>query len=324
MSYYRLFLQPHYGERAPEVVVPEEEKLDLSNPTISRAKLLPEIFSVMVSQVRQTSCYNDIMKIAVTNLRIRVADGEEIPVRIYHPEGDGIHSVLYFIHGGGFISNDLSIYDYVNRYLCKFSNAVVVAPEYRLAPEYKCPIGREDCYQVLEWVEENIAKYGGNVSRVSVCGDSAGGNLAAAMALMSRDRKGPKIIKQMMVFPLTTFVLDETTYSEERYGKGDYFIKVDSKNNSLCEVYFTDPKEANEPYNSPLLSNDLNDLPEAYFYAAECDPLLDQGLMYAAKLQDAGVKVEYYIYEGMIHGFLNRTYQKTYECLNQICKDINK
>jgi len=323
MSDYRMLFQPEYGEKAPEVQLPDPENFDLSNPTVSRKKLMAEIFAGIVSEVRRTSCYDAIMTVPTTDLRIKAKDGAEIPVRIYHPEVAGTRPVLYFIHGGGFISNNLDIYDYVNRYLCKYSNAVVFAVEYRLAPEYKCPIGREDCYTVLEWIAENAPQYSGDASRLAICGDSAGGELTAAMTLMARDRNGPRISKQMMVFPLTTFILDKPTYSMERYGRGGYFLNMDGSGNGLAQVYFNDPKDAYHPYNSPLLCENLQGLPDAYFYSAECDPLLDQGLMYAAKLQDFGVKVHYNVYKGMIHGFLSRTLQKSYECMNQICTDIN-
>lgn len=323
MENYRMYLQPKYGEKAPEVRIPDPENFDMSNPTTSRKKLVAEIYAGIVNEVKVTSCYDAICTVPTTDVRVTVMDGAEIPVRVYHPDGKGLHPVLYFIHGGGFSSNDLNVYDYVNRYLCKFSGAVVFAVEYRLAPEYKCPVGREDCYQVMEWVAKNAANYGGDASNMAVCGDSAGGELTAAMALMARDRKGPKITKQMMVYPLTTFVLEKPTYSMERYGKGDYFLKMDGSNKGLNTIYFTNEEDSVHPYNSPLLCDDLSGMPAAYFYSAECDPLLDQGLMYAAKLEDSGVEVAYHIYEGMIHGFLNRTLQKSYECLNQICADIH-
>lgn len=323
MKRFRMYLQPNYGEKAPEVRIPDPEHFDMSNPTVSRKKLLAEIYAGIVSEVKMTSCYDAICSVPTTDLRITVRDGVQIPVRVYHPEGEGIHPVLYFIHGGGFTSNDLNIYDYVNRYLCKFSGAVVFAVEYRLAPEYRCPVGREDCYEIMQWVAENAHLYGGDPATLAVCGDSAGGQLTAAMALMARDRRGPAIAKQMMVYPLTTFVLEKPTFSMQRYGRGGYFLDMDGSTAGLDSVYFARSEDALEPYNSPLLCEDLTNLPKAYFYSAECDPLLDQGLMYAAALEDAGTSVCYHIYQGMIHGFLNRTLQKSYECLNQICADLN-
>lgn len=323
MANYRMLFQPKYGEMAPEVRLPAPENFDLTNPTTARKKLIAEIYAGIVAEVKETACYEAICAVPTTDLRVTVRDGAEIPVRIYHPLGEGPHKVLYFIHGGGFISNDLNVYDYVNRYLCRYSNAVIFSVAYRLAPEYRCPTGREDCYDVMQWVAAHAAEYGGDPATLSVCGDSAGGNLTAAMALLSRDRKGPKITKQMMVFPLTTFVLDAPTCSMERYGKGDYFLKMDGKDSGLTDIYFADPADARDPYNSPLLAEDLKELPPAYFYSAECDPLLDQGLMFAAKLQDAGVPVEYHVYEGMIHGFLSRTLQKSYACMDQICADLH-
>lgn len=323
-NYYRLFAEPKYGDKAPEVEIPPAENIDINNPAVWRAKFHPESAAYILNLIRHNNVYDSIMTVPTTELYLKMRDGYMMHTRVYHPDGEGKHPVMLFIHGGAFMYNDLSIYDYVIRYLCKYSGAVIFAMEYRLAPENKCPIGREDCYEALEWVAEHAAEYGGDISSYTICGDSAGGALVASLALMARDRNGPKISKHMMIFPLTSFVLESRPYSELLYGNGGYFLSLDSTNNFLNNVYFNDPAEAKDPYNSPLLSDNLKDLPDAIFYSAECDPLLDQGLMYAAKLQDAGVNVEYHIYDGMIHGFINRAYQKTYECLNQICKDIPK
>ena len=220
--------------------------------------------------------------------------------------------------------NTFAIYEYVTRYIAKYAGALVVAVEYRLAPEYRCPVGREDAYAALEWAEAHCGEYGGDASRISVCGDSAGGNFAAGVSLMARDRKGPAIRRQIMIYPVTCFVFEEQPYSEQRYAKG-YFLEYNSLEDPLAPYFAPDDEEARtDPYNSPLLAENLAGLPEAVFLSAECDPLLDQGLMYAARLEDAKVPVEYHIFEGMIHSFLNYTYEKSFACLDAVCAAVRR
>lgn len=322
MKAYRKYFEPAYGEMSPETIVGTPEIMDTANPALWRAKHTPESAAAILAMVKPTRCYDEIMSVRTTNTHM-VHDGAQLPLRIYHPDIPGRRPVVVFYHGGAFMMNDFTIYDYVTRYIAKYSGAVVIAVEYRLAPENKCPAGREDCYATLLWAAENACGFGGDPSNITVCGDSAGGNFAAAIAQMARDRKGPKIAKQILIYPQVIFKPDERDKSEERYGTG-YFLEYNSQLEPLA-CYFTDPAtQMYEKYNSPLLNDDLSGLPDACILAAECDPLLDQGLMYAAKLEDQGVGVEYHLYTGMIHGFLNRAYGKTFDCLNAICTAIPK
>lgn len=320
MKNYRKFLEPKYGEVAPQVVVAEAEDIDLVNPRKWRNKYTPKSASSILSAIEKCKCYNSIMEIETSDAYI-TKDNERIPIRVYSPEGTGKFPVMVFYHGGGFMYNDFSVYDYVMRYISRNANAVVVGVEYRLAPEYKCPVGREDAYDALVWAADNMEYLHGDITKMCVCGDSAGGNLAASVALMARDRKGPHIEKQILVYPVTCFTFEEEPYSETRYGTG-YFLEYRSKEGPL-NAYFENEQQMLDKYNAPLLAENLEKLPKACFMSAECDPLLDQGLMYAARLEDAGVAVEYNIYEGMIHGFLNATYEKTFKCLDDICCQIS-
>lgn len=140
------------------------------------------------------------------------------------------------------------------------------------------------------WAEENVKNYGGDKENIHVCGDSSGGNFAAAVAAMSADRNGPGIQSQNLVYPLVT------NWEEEK----------------------------KDPLASPLLKEDIGRMPRTCILAAECDPLVDQGLMYAAKLQDAGVEVEYHMMKGMIHGFLNWTYRSSFEAMDRIIENVNR
>jgi acetyl esterase len=154
---------------------------------------------------------------------------------------------------------------------------------------------------------------------MTVCGDSAGGNFAAVMCLAARDRNGPAIHGQVLIYPATILDTGGAVYeSMKRYSKG-YFLELDDSGiGTPVPVYFSDPEHAFQPYASPLLAESLAGLPRACFISAECDPVLDHALMYAARLEDAGVPVSYRLYEGVIHAFINRPYPQTFEAFNAI------
>lgn len=314
---YRKYLEPEYGEAAPDAVIDPSQDFDMEHPTEYRIRQNFETITLLTQYWQHTYCFPHIMQIRTVNTCIQKAD-HDIPVRIYLPEGEGPFQVMVFYHGGGWMMNSLDVYDYVPRYLAKCGNLLVITPEYRLAPENKFPKGLDDCYDTMVWASEHCAEYGGDPSTLSVCGDSAGGNLAAAVCLRARDEKGPAIAKQFLIFPATTFGLRTRTDSEKRYGDGGYFLTLNSEQ-GFCDYYFEHPEtEYAHPYASPLMADDLSNLPPACFISAECDPLLDQALMYAAKLQDHGNAVEYHIYKGMVHAFLNRPQAKTFEAMNDM------
>lgn len=324
---YRKYLEPEYGEVAPWVQIDPPETIDMKSMTAWRKKHNFEVTAVLGLLMRSCNCYDALTEIETDDVRLPREDGEEIMLRVYRPEGNGPFPVMVFYHGGGWVMNNLDIYDYVMRYFARFGSVVVVSVDYRLAPENKFPTGLEDCYAATVWAWENAKDFGGDVSSFSVCGDSAGGNMAAAVSIMARDRKGPKISKQILIYPATTFNLNERPQSELRYGNGGYFLNVDSSK-GMGNGYLPNPEvDKLNPYASPLEEKNFDGIPPACFISAECDPLLDQGLMYAAKLEDNGVNVEYHIYKGMLHGFLNRTYQGSFEAFDAIvaaCPKLDK
>lgn len=316
-KHYRKYLQPVYGEAAPDAVIDENQVFDMEHPTECRIRMNFETITGLTLLWKNVHCFKYIMQVKTVNTFIH-KDDHDIPVRVYCPEGEGPFPVMVFYHGGGWMMNSLDVYDYVPRYFAKYGNVLVITPEYRLAPEDRFPKGVEDAYDTLVWAAEHAAEFGGAPDKsLSVCGDSAGGNLAIVMTIMTRDRKGPTIHKQFPIFPATVFGIGYRTESELRYGNGDYFLAINSEE-GMCDYYFDNPKDADSPYASPLLAEDLTGLPPACFISAGCDPLLDQALMYAARLEDAGVPVEYHIYEGMVHAFINRPQQKTFEAFNDI------
>jgi acetyl esterase len=240
----------------------------------------------------------------VANVEDRTIPGPAgaIPIRIYTPEATGPRPALVYFHGGGWVVCDLDTHDVVCRAIARRSGAVVVAVDYRLAPEHKFPAAVEDCYAATRWVAENAAALGVHPQRIAVGGDSAGGNLAAVMALRSRDENGPRIALQVMVYPVTNLSsFDTPSYREFADG---YFLTA-SEMVWFRDHYLTGPEDARHPHASPLLALDLHGLPPALIITAECDPLRDEGEAYFRRLEEARVPVRCTRYPGMVHPFFS-------------------
>lgn len=227
---------------------------------------------------------------------------EDIPLRVYSPEGDGPHPVLVFFHGGGFVLGDREAYDPVCRRLCARSGHVVVSVDYRLAPEHKFPAAVEDCLAATRWVAENSASVDGDPARISVGGDSAGGNLAAVISRRARDEGGPALAGQLLVYPVT-YQVGPDTASRKENAEG-YFLTRDDMA-YFGDHYFADVEDARGTDASPANAESFSNLPPALVVTAEYDPLRDEGEDYARELQEAGVQTKLTRYDGMIHGFLN-------------------
>ena len=241
----------------------------------------------------------------VANVEDRMIPGPdgEIPVRVYTPEGSGPFPVLVFFHGGGFVICDLETHDGTCRSLANVPSCLVVSVDYRLAPEHRFPAAPEDCYAATCWAAEHAAAHGGDASRLAVAGDSAGGNLAAVVSLMARDRSGPPLCFQLLIYPVTNGAFDTESYRENAEG---YLLTTDMMK-WFWTQYLADPALAGEPYASPLRADDLAGLPPALCLTAGYDPLRDEGEAYAARLREAGVPVEQRRYDGMFHGFFAMT-----------------
>lgn len=222
----------------------------------------------------------------------------EIPVRIYTPEGEAPLPVLVFFHGGGWVIGSLDSHDALCRTLARAVPALVISVDYRLAPEHPFPAAVEDSHAALRWAFDNAAALGGDPARLAVGGDSAGGNLAAVVALLARDRGGPALAHQLLVYPATDLRGD--TVSMRENGEG-YFL-THGVMVWFSNHYLTSAQKL-LPHASPLLAPDLRGLPPATVITAEFDPLRDEGEAYAARLREAGVAVEATRYDGMIHGF---------------------
>ena len=236
----------------------------------------------------------------VENRNIPSTDGE-VPVRIYTPEGNGPFPILAWYHGGGWVVGDLESADATARDLCVGGECVVVSVDYRLAPDAKFPGPANDCWAATTWAVENAVSINGDASRLAVGGDSAGGNIAAAMCLMAADQGGPEIALQLLIYPVTD--VDFTTVSYDDNAEGYGLTKVTME--WYWDHYLESMADASNPYAAPLQAKSLAGQPPALVITAEYDPLRDEGEAYAKRLSEAGVATTATRYDGVIHGFFN-------------------
>lgn len=226
--------------------------------------------------------------------------GGDLPIRIYLPEGEQPFPVTMFFHGGGFVSGGLDSHDELCRRLTNTTEVAVVAVDYRLAPENPFPAAVEDAYAATEWVVANGGEYGLDTDRLAVTGDSAGGNLAAVVALMARDRDGPSIERQVLLYPPVSHHLNWDSVDEN--GDGYFITKEDLT--WFDDHYFENPIDEMNVYASPLLAANLGNLPSATIVTGGFDPLRDEAIAYAERLEAAGIDVSHYHYEDVIHAFV--------------------
>ncbi|WP_255507932.1 alpha/beta hydrolase [Lysinibacillus sp. BW-2-10] len=228
-------------------------------------------------------------------------DGGEITARIYTPSGQGPFPLFVYYHGGGWVLGNLETSDAGCRLLAEKTGRVVVSVDYRLAPEFKFPVPVEDSYNALCWARDNASQLNAIAEDIVVGGDSAGGNLATVMAILSNDNNGPTITAQALIYPVTN--LDFTSPSYEKFADG-YGLDRDLMI-WFGEYYVNNEEEFNDPLVSPLLYENVNALPPAIIVAAENDVLFSEGVQYQEKLEQAGVEVKHTIIEGSIHGFFS-------------------
>ncbi|MBU9720067.1 MULTISPECIES: alpha/beta hydrolase [Bacillaceae] len=240
------------------------------------------------------------------DLYIPVQDANvQIPIRIYRPQGEGPFPIVMYYHGGAFLEGfgDINTHDNITRQLAARTNSVVIAVGYRLAPEHIFPAAIEDSYAAILWAEENADTFNGDIERISVAGDSAGGNIATVMTILSRDREGPEITAQVLMYPLTTFQ-DIPLESRDIYDSG-YYLLSRSVMYRARDQYTPEEIMWLSPYTSPLQADDLSGLPPALVITAEFDPLRDEGEAYAKRLAEFDVQVQATRYRGVMHGFIS-------------------
>ncbi len=226
----------------------------------------------------------------------------DIAARHYRPAGGSAHPLLVFYHGGGFVVGDLDTHDAMCRLTCRDADVVVLSIDYRLAPEHPAPAALDDAYAAFRWAHENAAQLGGIPGRVAVGGDSAGGNLAAAVAQLAREDGGPAPILQWLIYPVTDSTA--TTRSRTLYGDGFLLTKHDI-DWFTAQYVGRSQLDPSDPRVSPLLAPELSGLPPALIAVAGFDPLHDEGELFAAALRDAGVVVDLRRMRSLTHGFIN-------------------
>lgn len=225
-------------------------------------------------------------------------DGYPIPVRIYRPSSPRPHAVMVSMHGGGWVMGSLDSDEFKSHFIAHQSGCAVVSVDYRLAPEHPFPVPLEDCYAVTEWVAAQAATLGFDSDRIGITGGSAGGNLAAAVALMARDRGGPPLRCQVLTCPVCDHDFDRPSYLEHAAGK-----MLTRAHMMWFWDQYAGEADRNQPYLCPLRADDLRNLPPALVVTAEYDPLRDEAELYAKKLLEAGNHATILRMDGLVHAF---------------------
>jgi acetyl esterase len=227
-------------------------------------------------------------------------EGRTLTARLYVPEGAGDKPPLtLYYHGGGWVIGTLETHDGTCRAIARASGSAILSVGYRLAPEHRYPAAPKDCFDSLEWAIANAASLGVDGERVAVAGDSAGGNLAAIVAIMARDH-GIALRHQLLIYPVTDYDFSPASYAEN--GSGEYFLGTEMMR-WFWHQYLGGCSTDDAPLATVMRTEDMAGLASATVVTAQYDPLRDEGMAYAAKLRSAGVAVEADIAPGMIHGF---------------------
>jgi len=283
-------------------------------PELARERNITRAFSIKAEPVSE-----------VSNRTIPGPHGE-IPIRIYTPytpKGEGPFPLLLYMHGGGWVVGTLDDFDPICRSLCAGSGYMVVSVDYRLSPEVKFPVAIEEGYTVLKWISDQASSLGADPERIAVGGDSAGATMATVLTFMARDRKGPKLLFQLLICPATNLAKMDTM-SYKSFGQGIWLPQA--MMDWYIGYYLAKPGEVSDPYVSPLLETDLSKLPPAFILTSEFDVLRDEAEAYAKRLQEAGVNVKWKRYRGQIHDFIifGKVLHKAEEALRDCCRELRE
>ena len=253
--------------------------------------------------------------------RVLATGAGNVPVRVYQPDSASGACLLYF-HGGGWVVGSLESHDETCRELCSTAGLTVVSVDYRLAPETAYPGPFDDCFAATAYVAEHADEFHIDASRIAVGGDSAGGNLAAAVALKARDRGAPALAYQLLIYPVTDANFERQSCIDNAEG---YFLTTRAMR-WFWDHYVPDTATRKEPYASPLQAANLADLPPALVLTAEFDPLRDEGEAFARALQAAGNQVQHTRYDGLVHGFfgMQQTVAAARPAMQQACTALRR
>ena len=235
-----------------------------------------------------------------------LVENHEIPVRVFAPKMKGKFPVLLFFHGGGWVTGSIDSYDKVCSNMAQITNHIVVSVDYRLAPEYPFPIGLEDCYTVAKELFLNSDIFRISPEEITLIGDSAGGNIAAVVSLMARDRGDFSPKKQILLYPATYNDHSESAPFPSIIENGTDFILTSRRIRDYMDLYIQNKQQDwNNPYFAPLLAEDLSNQPNTLILTAEYDPLRDEGEAYGKKLRKFGNNVEIHRLADALHGFIS-------------------
>lgn len=268
-----------------------------------QAQGMPPFHQMTVDQVRETiDTFTGLQLPAEPVHRVEHShyrsDGHDLALNIYIPEGRGPRPVVVYFHGGGFIAGSLAVVDEPARALANATGAVVVTPEYRLAPEHPFPAAADDAWAALNWVADRTGEFEGDPGQLIVMGDSAGGNLAAVTALRARDAGGPQLGAQILLYP----ALDQAARfpSRDEFGAG-YLITAGDMD-YFWTNYLGDTAAAQDLAASPMLADTLSGLPPTLILTTENEVLRDEGEEYGRRLRLAGVDAHVIRFDGLVHG----------------------
>lgn len=237
-------------------------------------------------------------KVADVDNRSIDGPGGKIKIRIYRPEGKGPFPVIVYYHGGGWVIADLDTYDSSPRALANAAQAIVVSSHYRQGPEHKFPAAHEDAFAAYKWALEHATDINGDASRIAVAGESAGGNMAAAVSMMAREQNVKMPIHQLLVYPVADTAMDTESYQENADAK-----PLGKAGMQWFAKHAIGAGDKSNPHLALLRAPELQGLPTATIITAQIDPLRSEGLAYAEKLKAAGVAVAYRNYDGVTHEF---------------------
>jgi acetyl esterase len=271
---------------------------------VDRALAAPAVWDVPVEEARRAiddetlEVFGPVDEVAHVEDRVLDGPGGPLRVRLYRPEAAGPLPALVYFHGGGWVVGSLDSHDPLCRAIAARAPSLVVSVDYRLAPESRFPAAVEDAWAATAWVAEQAAGLGGDAGRLAVGGDSAGGNLAAVVAIRARDR-GLPLALQVLIYPVIDHDLDSPGYA--RHGDG---LNLTRAKMAWYWRQYVDAADPAQPEASPLRAADLAGVAPALVQTAEYDPLVHEGEEYARRLEAAGVPVALTRYERQIHGFV--------------------
>lgn len=276
--------------------------------------------------VRESSMAYPKLAVALANVADRTLPGPggALPIRIYTPTGPGPHPLVVFFHGGGWVVGDLDTQDMICRGLCHGAGSVVVSVDYRLAPEHPFPAAVDDAFAATSWASKHARELDADPARLSVAGDSAGANLAAAVALRARDEGAPPLRAQLLIYGSCNYPSSKTASTLE-FANGP--IITDAAIDWFWQQYLGHPeRDQHHPWASPARAASHRSLPPAFVATAELDPSRDDGERYGELLARAGVATESRRYPGMPHGFVSwiGLVDQAQRCLDDACSFLRR